>query len=101
MLTVEGIVSVIVVFLVKQIDQVGHSIKWEEVSQNAVETVAKIVPGEIFDSFVSGIAAKAINVAKELLQDEAEMEKLVFLCIEKKWDVAVASLKEYVMAKMV
>lgn len=94
------VIGILAPMVVRQIDNFGHSVKWDEVKAKANERIAKIIPGDMFDTMVTDFLDKGIDAVAALLQDEVELNKVKDLCAAKQYLVAIEDLGKYLMEKL-
>jgi hypothetical protein len=91
------IVSLIVSFILRQLDKFGANIDWAKVKADLEVRVRALVPGTWFDDEAVALVNFVLDRAAEVLAQKDAIEQVMKLLAAKDWQGALLVLKELLL----
>lgn len=84
-------------FAVRQLAKYSTTIQWDKVKADLSKRVKDLIPGEFFDELAVTLLNKTIDVVAKFTADEVEMNAIIDLLQEKKFNEAFNKVRGFVM----
>lgn len=94
-------VSMAISFVLRQLAKWQKEIDWAKVKADIAARIAALVPGEWMDQEIIDMAHAAIDAAASVLSASEELEKIIKLVVESKFEEAWQVLKDLILSQFV
>lgn len=91
------IISLIINFVLRQLDKFNETIDWVKVKADAAVRIAAVIPGTWFDAQAIAAANVVIDAVACALHQKAALDEILHLVAEQKWAEAGQCLKDMVL----
>jgi len=82
-------VTLIITFVVRQLDKFGDEANWELIEKDAEARIRDLVPGVFFDEFAVALLKKVLKLAREMMDDPDHMKAFLTALAEKRFQDAI------------
>ena len=94
-------VSMAISFALRQLAKWQKAIDWAKVKEDLAVRIAALVPGEWMDQEVIDMAHAAIDAVAAVMASSEELEKIIKLVLESKFEEAWQVLKDLILGNFV
>jgi hypothetical protein len=91
------LINLAISFLVRQLAKFGKSINWQKVKEDLRIRTEALVPGSWFDDEAVALVYTVVDAAATVLASVSEIEKVMHLVAQEKWDEAIQTVKELIL----
>lgn len=94
------VLPLVISFVVRQLEKFKESIDWEKVKHDLDIRIKEIVPGSWFDDEACAVGHAAVGMIQGVLSKSSDIKKLLEMLAGKKYDQAIAFIKELILGKL-
>jgi vacuolar-type H+-ATPase catalytic subunit A/Vma1 len=91
------LINLAISFLVRQLAKFGKSINWQKVKEDLKTRTEALVPGSWFDDEAVALVFTVVDAAATVLASVSEIEKVLQLVAQEKWEEAIQTVKELIL----
>jgi hypothetical protein len=95
------LISAGISFMLRQLAKWQKSIDWAKVKADLAARIAALVPGEFLDEEVVQIVMGMVDAAAAVLASSEELEKIIKLVLDQKFQEAWAMLRDLILGQWV
>lgn len=100
MIMLKPILDIALMFVLRAVAKWGLNVDWTKAKADVEPRIRKVVPGELFDSFVVATVNALIDTAAGALGQTGDVEKILRFIAQNDWGSAMRLLVDLMITKV-
>lgn len=94
------VVSMVISFILRQVAKFKSDTDWRKIKADLDKRVRDLIPGTWFDDEAVLVCRTLVDMAQVVLSSEQELQRVLELVADSKWDAAFALLKQLILGQI-